>query len=96
MFKILKKDSLALGMILGIVLPAVLFGILYLLNSWLSESYTPGRQILSLSSMGLVAIFLNMFLMRMYLVRWKLDRTGRGILVVTFILAIIFIVLLFE
>lgn len=96
MLKLIKKDSLALGMVLGLLLPGVLFGILYLIVLWLSERYAGGRQLISNSSMGLVSIFLNMFLMRIYLVKWKLDKTGRGILVVTFVLAILFILLLFE
>ena len=87
---ILKKDSMLLGVIIGIVLPAVLFAILYAL----SRIFAPeGKDYLvRLSTVLLVSIFPNLFTLRYYLVKLQLDKTGRGILLITFVFAILYFI----
>lgn len=96
MLKLFKRDNVFLGIALGLILPGILFGLLYLLNDLLSDKTRTGEPPVSLSTLGLISIFLNMFIMRMYLVRWKMDKTGRGILAVTFILGILYVIFLFK
>jgi hypothetical protein len=86
----LNKDRWVLGIVIGLVLPAALFGILYLLNRYLSIEYNNGRMYLRISTLMLIAIFTNMFTLRYYLVKKKFDKTGRGILMVTFVFAFVF------
>ena len=86
----LNKDSWFLGIVVGLVLPGALFGILYLLNRYLSIEYNNGRMYLRISTLMLIAIFANMFTLRYYLVKKKFDKTGRGILMVTFVFAFVF------
>jgi len=88
MFKFLKKDSLLFGIIIGIVMPALVFGILYLLLS-AAPNMATNKQIAKLLVMGIVP---NGLLLRYYLVTLKADKTGRGIIFVTFLLAIAFII----
>jgi hypothetical protein len=88
MFKFLKKDSFWLGVLLGIVLPAVVIGLLYLVF-YVSPASIQNKQMAKIIVLGIVP---NAFVMRYYLVNLKADHTGRGILFVTFILAIIFII----
>jgi len=85
---ILKKDSLLLGSIIGIIFPAVLFAMLY----FPSHIFAPAGKdyIVQLSSIALISIFPNLFTLRYYLVKLKFDKTGRGILLVTFIFAILY------
>ncbi len=84
--KILHKDSMWLGIALGIILPLVSFGILYAISVLLAP---PSRDyLIKLSTITLVSVFTNLFTLRYYLLKLKFDRTGRGILLVTFILAI--------
>jgi hypothetical protein len=94
MFKFLRKDYFGLGVILGIVLPIILFVLLFIITKYgsillkgvdLTTSMFGDKIKLSLS---LVAIFLNMFTLRFYLLKEKYDKTGRGILISTFVLAI--------
>jgi len=88
--KILKKDSLILGIIVGTVLPAVLFGILYSLSSIFAPI---GKDYLvKFPTLVLIAIFPNLFTLRYYLLTLKLDKTGRGILLVTFVFAILYFI----
>ena len=87
MFKLLKKDSFLLGAILGIVMPMIVFGILYLLMT-ASPTAPPHKQIAKMLVLGIVP---NGLVLRYYLVSLKADKTGRGIIFVTFLLAIAFI-----
>lgn len=87
----LKSDQLWLGLLLGILLPVLVFGILFVIAKCCAPA---GRELLiPMSTMLLVSIFTNLFTMRYYLVKLKYDRTGRGILLVTFLLAIAYFIL---
>jgi hypothetical protein len=94
--KLIKRDNIYFGLLVGLLLPAILFGLLYLVNDSLAVKTVSGEPPVSLSSIGLVAIFLNMFMMRLYLVSWKMEKTGRGILAMTFVLGIVFVLVLFK
>ena len=74
------------GIILGICLPAVCFGILFAI----STVFVPeGKDyLIKLSNIILVSVFCNLFTIRYYLLKLKFDKTGRGILLVTFVFAI--------
>ncbi|MDR0603234.1 MAG: hypothetical protein LBG80_02890 [Bacteroidales bacterium] len=84
--KILYKDNLLLGIALGVLVPLISFGILY----GISVIFAPeGKDyLIKISTIVLVSVFLNLFTLRYYLLKLKFDKTGRGILLVTFILAI--------
>ena len=84
--KIFYKDSLLLGVVLGIALPLISFGILYAISTIFAPA---GKDyLIDLSVVILVSVFTNLFTLRYYLIKPKFDKTGRGILLVTFILAI--------
>ncbi len=93
MFKFLKKDSFWLGIILGILMPAVCFGILYLLNITLFVNRVTGQSVFRITTMLIISLIPNAIALRLYLVNLKADKSGRGILFVTFVFAIIFMIL---
>jgi hypothetical protein len=76
----LKKDSLWLGMGIGLVGPLILFGIIYLVK--LTLGY------LALDKAMFVSVALNIVPIRYYFISAKMDRTGRGVLAMTVILII--------
>jgi len=84
--KILYRDSFLLGIVLGTALPLVSFGILYAV----STSFAPAgkKYLVELSTLMLLSVFTNLFTIRYYLLKPKFDKTGKGILLVTFVLAI--------
>ncbi len=85
----LKKDNWFLGIIIGILVPAIIFAVLFLITSILDIHY-PKKVFLKPKNIPLIAIFFNMIPFRYYMVNLKYDKTGRGILMVTIIYAIIF------
>lgn len=88
----LKKDNWILGIILGIVLPVAIYLLVYMaMMQWGQIEGSPGRVFMKKSTMQLIGIFSNMFTFRYYMVNLKYDKTGRGILLITFVWAGIFI-----
>ncbi len=85
----LKKDNWLLGVIIGIIVPAIIFVVLYLIINITGPGYT-NIPILKPKNIPLVGIFFNMIPFRYYMVNLKYDNTGRGILLVTIVYAILF------
>lgn len=85
----IKKDHYVFGIAVGILVPIILFGIIYLINLFLvvievAEFY------LEFKIHILISLFGNLFPIRYYFVNLKFDKTGRGVLLVTFALILIF------
>lgn len=91
MFKFLKKDSFLLGIAIGLLLPSLVFGILYYLNITFPNSAT-GLPVFKITTIIILGIVPNALALRYYLVNMKADKTGRGILFVTFVYAIAFMI----
>lgn len=91
----LRRDSTLMGLILGFLAPGILFGLIYgvlfLIGKQINNS-----EIVSIQKILLLSIIPNLFLLRYYLLKLKYDLTGRGILMATFILAILFAILEFT
>lgn len=89
----LKKDSLWLGILIGIVSPFVFFGFLVLVNLVISGLFSEDQEIRR-NTMFLLSIFINLLPIRIYFVSLKMDKTGRGILLITFALMLLFFMLI--
>ncbi len=84
----LNKDTWTLGIIIGLLLPAVVYGLVLLILS--PHGYVEdGIYLFRPEVPALIAVFSNLFPFRYYMVNKKYDRTGRGILLVTFLMAIL-------
>ena len=88
MFKLFKKDSFQLGIAIGLILPLATYAILYFI-----ASYFKILPHMKDSTLQLIAIFVNMFVLRYYLLKVKFDKSGRGVMLSTFVLAIIYFAL---
>jgi flagellar biosynthesis protein FliQ len=93
MNKLLKKDSFILGISLGVLIPAMMFGVLF---GGFSAIFSVKHAETLTRTLALVAIFLNMFALRHYLLREKFDKTGRGILLATFVLAMLYFIFFYN
>lgn len=90
--QLFKKDSIFLGVILGILTPLVGFVAFYYINILIGKYFFRGQVVLQLSTVQVLAIMCNLFIFRYYMLKLKKDYTGRGILLSTFIYAIIFFI----
>lgn len=85
----LRTDTIWMGLLLGTLLPALAFGIFYLIGLGLDSS-SGKLHVLPLKTIALISIFTNLFTMRYYLIKLKYDRTGRGILLMTFVMTLLY------
>ena len=74
-----------LGIIIGAIAPWIFFAVLYYLNILLGNLILNVPYLLRSTTLQLIAIVVNVFMMRQYMVKYKFDKTGRGILLLTFI-----------
>lgn len=81
----LKKDNIAFGVLIGLVLPILVYGLLWFI-SLLVETEGAWSRPFQPENMMLLSVMLNLIPMRIYLVRYKFDKTGRGVLLITFLL----------
>jgi len=86
----LKKDSFFFGILIGLIVPLATFGILHLINYMLTAYFRtlPIEE----KTIYLICAFSNLIPLRIYFVNYKMDKTGRSILMVTFALMILFFV----
>jgi hypothetical protein len=81
------KDNIFLGIILGAVIPMVSYALILSLLE-LTLAVNPLR----VSTMQVIAIFINFPIFRNILTKYKKDKLGRGMLLSTFILAAWYII----
>jgi hypothetical protein len=91
----LRQDSFWMGLLLGSVIPALIFGLLELIIYFLPHQVKDAN-VFTLQRLILISIIPNVLLLRYYLLKLKYDLTGRGILAVTFVIAIFFVVIEFS
>ena len=89
----LRRDSLPMGLFIGFVCPAILFGILYAIVVIVQQQTGALNIEKMIQKLILLSVISNVLLLRYYLVKLKYDLTGRGILLVTFAIAMLFAVL---
>jgi len=77
----LKKNSLWLGMGIGLAGPLFLLGIIYLIRLMAGH--------FAMDKALFVCVALNIVPIRYYFITAKLDRTGRGLLTMTVILIVL-------
>lgn len=87
----IKKDNIPFGIFIGLVLPVALYGLLYLVSMGI-ETGTAWTRPFGQDRLMLASIFINLLPIRVYFVNWKLDKTGRGVLLATFFLTVVYFV----
>ena len=80
-----KKDSLLTGIIIGVVVTVGGYALLHFLNIGASRYFFDKAPVFKESIIQVISIFLNVFPFRYYMLTAEKDYTGRGILMVTFI-----------
>ena len=76
-------------MLIGLALPAALYGLLSVISMWIETGSAWARPFES-DRMLMLSIAINLLPIRIYFVNWKMEKTGMGILVITFILVLLF------
>jgi len=86
-----KKDSFVFGIILGILAPFLFYLTLHLLLYFIDILFNTGK-ILQDSNLQFLSLIANIVLIRIYFKNLKLEKTGKGLLVITFAFLLFFII----
>jgi len=78
-----------LGFIIGAILPLIVYVIIYYINKNTGE-------VLKNTTLQLISIVLNVFVFRHYLIKERFELTGRGVLISTFVYALITFYMIFD
>ena len=81
------KDYMLIGVIVGALIPLVLYAVLLTFLEYMLVD-----NLLRESTLQVIALFANFPLLKMVLTKYQKDRLGRGILLSTFVMAILYIV----
>ncbi len=98
----LKKDTYTMGVVMGIVVPAILFGILFGGLALLVHANPdmlankPNLYKSVVPKLILISMIPTLFLLRHYLLNLKYDKTGRGLVISTFVLGLVFVIVQFS
>ena len=98
----LKKDTYTMGIVLGILIPVILFGILFgvlLLMVHANPDMLTNKPNLYKTIVPkfiLISIIPSLLLLRYYLLKLKYDKTGRGLVISTFVLGLVFVIVQFS
>lgn len=87
-----NKNSVWFGIMAGIILPLVVYGLLYGILH-IVKVYSNSVPEFNENLLMLISPVINLFTIRYYFVNKKYDDTGRGILLVTFIYVIAYFVI---
>ena len=90
----LRRDSLWMGILIGILCPALIFGLIELIIFIIGKNVERDA-VIEIQKMLVLSVIPNLFILRHYLLKLKYDLTGRGILLATFLIAILFTILEF-
>lgn len=87
-----NRDQFWFGLFVGLIFPAVLYLILYALDLLVLDLWN--THILARQEyLYILSLVVNLLTIRYYFVNLKFDKTGRGILLITFLLGIGYFVL---
>jgi len=92
MSKFFKRDQFGLGIIMGVLLPVILLFLIYFVNALFGRPPLSFHAFIRNDTFQLVCIAVNVLPFRQYMIKYKFDKTGRGMLISTFAYAILYVV----
>lgn len=89
----LKRDSYILGVILALMIP-MLAAIIFIALNHLAANVLHAIKAINDNGIVLLSIGMNLIAMRYYLVKLSMDKTGKAILALTFVMGMLFFIFL--
>jgi hypothetical protein len=83
-----KKDSMLTGILIAVVVIVAGYFALHYLNVFISNYFFNRTPVFRESTIRVIAIFLNVFPFRYFMLKTNYEYTGRGILLVTFVVGL--------
>ncbi|PLX13078.1 MAG: hypothetical protein C0598_04525 [Marinilabiliales bacterium] len=84
-----KKDTYYLGALVGIILPVIVYGLLYLIDSVYLNSFG-NHMVKQMDYLYLLSIVGNIIALRYFYLNVKKEKAGAGILLVSLIIVVLY------
>jgi hypothetical protein len=85
----LKTDHYIFGLGIGILVPVIIFGVIYGIN-YILLIIGVAKLYIELQTHVFISLFGNLLPIRYYFVNLTYDKTGRGVLLITFVIVLVF------
>ncbi len=89
----LNSDKYSLGVLLGLIIP-VPSAFVFILLIRLSQHYLHAFTMVRDMDMLLLGLSVNLIVMRYFFIKRKLEKTGKGLMIITVVLIILFLIFL--
>lgn len=86
---IFQRNNLWFGIGLAIITPVITYFLLQILVDYLSNMINYGIPLIKSITVQMIAVFLNLFFYIKYIRSAKYEQTGKGVMIVTFVMVII-------
>lgn len=87
----LKKDDFKLGLSLGLLAPAFVFAIIYAIDHYFAIRLDK-EFIMKDGTKLVIGVGINVLIFRYYMIKLRMEQTGKGVLAATFIYAIFYMI----
>jgi len=95
MSNLLKQDNFITGLVFGLLLPVPMYGVLWTIDTLMKKTgFWSGLH--PHENLYLLSIALNFIAARFYLVKWKLPKTGKGMMLVSIVMVVAFFLLFYK
>ena len=91
----MKQDNFITGLVFGLLLPVPMYGIFWGIDTLLKQTGIWGG-LHPHENLYLLSIAINFLVVRFYLVKWKLPKTGKGMMLVSIVMVVAFFLLFFK
>jgi hypothetical protein len=86
-----RRDSIWFGLLIGTILPGLFYLLLHFIGRFIESEHLLFRPFQG-NKLMLISLVINLVTIRIYFVNLKMDKTGRGVLIATFALIMIFFI----
>jgi hypothetical protein len=93
---IFQRNNLWFGIGLAIITPVIAYFLLQILVDYLSNMINYGIPLIRAITVQMLAIFLNLIFFIKYIRSAKYEQTGKGIMLVTFVMVIIHFIIRWQ
>ena len=87
----LKKDDIKLGLSLGLLVPAIAFAIIYGIDYFFAIRLDKEYLIKDGTNL-VIGVAINVLIFRYYMIKLRMEQTGKGVLGATFLYAIFYMI----
>ncbi|MEI7596045.1 MAG: hypothetical protein WCK02_09875 [Bacteroidota bacterium] len=93
----IKKDNIYLGIAIGFIVPVASYALFYFADSMFHINHrASGNQVIKDTTLHLMALCLDLLLIRLYSTKWNFDQSSKGIMISIMLLALLIVIVNYK